>query len=144
MATASTTCSSMPTGTAPITGPGPCPVRQGERVRRRRSRLPFRASDGFAVSAVGFGDLLGLGIASAGDINGDGFDDFVVSAPSRQSPAEGNGGKTYVVFGKAGGLSSFSVGSLTLPDGFFIQGDLASDQAGLERRLGRRLQRRWL
>jgi len=89
------------------------------------------ASDGFTISAAGASDFLGLGIASAGDINNDGYDDFVVTAPSADNvPFEGNGGKAYVVFGKAGGFSSFNVGSLALPDGFFIRGDLVNDQLG--------------
>ena len=59
------------------------------------------ASDSFAT---------GSSVSSAGDVNGDGFDDMIVGAKS--GLALGDSSKAYIVFGKASGFSS----SLLLSD----------------------------
>lgn len=57
--------------------------------------------------------------ASAGDINGDGFDDIVIGAPK----ANGYYGASYVVFGKAKGFApTFSLSSVNGKNGFRIDG----------------------
>ena len=38
-------------------------------------------SNGFKLSGVAAGDSSGCSVASAGDVNGDGFDDLIVGAP---------------------------------------------------------------
>jgi len=48
------------------------------------------------------GDYAGLSIAGAGDVNGDGFKDFVVGAPLSNHLAQ-YGGRTYLILGKASG-----------------------------------------
>lgn len=45
------------------------------------------------------GDHLGKSVSSAGDVNGDGYDDFLLSATSADQYA----GKTYLVYGKQAG-----------------------------------------
>ena len=44
------------------------------------------------------GELLGNAVATAGDVNGDGFDDIVIGA-HRADPNGGSSGSSYVVFG---------------------------------------------
>jgi hypothetical protein len=51
------------------------------------------------------GALLGTAVVGANDINGDGYDDLVVSAPGCSSP-EPKEGCVYVFFGSASGLGS--------------------------------------
>jgi len=51
------------------------------------------------------GDFLGRVVASAGDVNGDGYADVIVSAP-RYINSEGVEGRVYVYHGSATGLSS--------------------------------------
>ncbi|MGH9176880.1 MAG: integrin alpha, partial [Vicinamibacterales bacterium] len=83
------------------------------------------AADGFVIHG-GPGDLLGRGLASAGDMNGDGFDDLFVAAP-----AAGENGEAYVVFGNADGFgtvdaagrSVLDIATLTPADGIVIRGD---------------------
>lgn len=89
----------------------------------------------FVIQGEDAGDFAGTSVASAGDINGDGFNDLVVGASS--ADAAGNAkeyaGAAYVVFGKAGGFAS----AIDLSDlgsgayGFVIQGEDQYDGAGV-------------
>jgi hypothetical protein len=81
----------------------------------------------------GGGAKFGASVASAGDVNGDGYADVIVGAPS----ALGGAGRAYLYFGTASGISSDQVPvSLTGPDrGSFGQsvasiGDLNGDGYG--------------
>jgi uncharacterized repeat protein (TIGR01451 family) len=59
--------------------------------------------EGFRVSRLVAGDAVGSSISAAGDLNGDGFGDFVVGAPE----ADANGrssGSVFVVFGRPSGF----------------------------------------
>ena len=55
---------------------------------------------GFKISGVSAGDRSGHSVASAGDVNGDGFDDLIVGAGADGTDS----GASYVVFGRAGGF----------------------------------------
>jgi hypothetical protein len=54
----------------------------------------------FEINGVSTGDQSGYSVSSAGDVNGDGFDDLIVGAPNADGKAE-NPGANYVVFGKS-------------------------------------------
>jgi hypothetical protein len=69
---------------------------------------------------------MGWQVASAGDVNGDGFDDLLIGAPYIDDPQSGPG-KVYLVFGKAGGWSTNI--NLSQADASFI-GESAGDWAG--------------
>ncbi len=61
-------------------------------------------TDGFVIQANNAYDNLGESVAGAGDLNGDGFDDLIVGAPSANiggsaSSAVTSGGATYIIFG---------------------------------------------
>ena len=63
------------------------------------------AANGFKLSGAAAGDFSGCSVASAGDVNGDGFADLIVGAYG----ADPNGihsGASYVVFGKASGFAA--------------------------------------
>ncbi|WP_342596956.1 peroxidase family protein [Cyanobacterium aponinum UTEX 3222] len=76
-------------------------------------------SNGFVVNGDS-GDELGRSVSSAGDINGDGFDDVVIGAPY----ADYYTGKSYVVFGNGNDFaSSLDVSSLDGNNGFVVNGD---------------------
>jgi hypothetical protein len=92
---------------------------------------------GFVVQGDRAGDEFGFSVSSAGDINGDGFDDFIVGA------AEGDDGGTsageaYVIFGRSDGEFGGLVGGRMILDttnlppsrGFVVQGDRAWDLLG--------------
>ena len=69
-------------------------------------------------------------MASAGDVNGDGFDDLIVGARGAD-PAGSYSGASYVVFGKAGGFASaLDLSSLDGAIGFRLDGEAAFDYSG--------------
>ncbi len=88
------------------------------------------ATTGFTLNGLASGDRSGFSVASAGDVNGDGYDDIIIGTPD----ANANGlasGTSYVVFGKAGGfLAHFDLASLDGSNGFRVNGAASSDSAG--------------
>lgn len=88
---------------------------------------------GFAIVGERADDGLGRSIAGAGDINGDGIDDFLIGAQSHDSIFVGKGrGETYVVYGRTGGLSgAIDLSRIAAGDGgFVIHGERTGDQSG--------------
>jgi hypothetical protein len=86
-------------------------------------------SNGFKLSGVAADDQSGRSVASAGDVNGDGFDDVIVGA-LRADPNGSDSGASYVVFGKAGGFgANLNLSSLDGSNGFKLSG-AASDRSG--------------
>jgi Ca2+-binding RTX toxin-like protein len=89
---------------------------------------------GFVIHGQDPGDASGYSVASAGDLNGDGFDDLIIGAPSGQGPGNMGShiGDSYVVFGKASGfapeidLASVAAGT----GGFVIYGQDQGDYSG--------------
>jgi Ca2+-binding RTX toxin-like protein len=86
------------------------------------------AADGFALVGDANNDRAGRSVASAGDVNGDGLDDFIVAAPYGDDGGS-NAGEAYVVFGKASGLAAVDLGALAEGDGAVLRG-VAGDVAG--------------
>ncbi|MDQ3126128.1 MAG: Ig-like domain-containing protein, partial [Pseudomonadota bacterium] len=77
------------------------------------------------------GDGLGFAVSSAGDINGDGFDDLILGAREANGGGDLDAGSSYVVFGRAGGFTAgIDVAGLTGANGFAILGADASDRSG--------------
>jgi hypothetical protein len=53
---------------------------------------------GFQLLGESSGDVTGLSVSAAGDVNGDGFDDLIVGAPGNDANGA-NAGAAYIVFG---------------------------------------------
>ena len=87
-------------------------------------------ADGFAIIGDLAGDQAGTSVASAGDVNGDGFADIIIGAPQGDDGGSG-AGEAYVIFGKATGFGTIDLTTLAPADGFIIQGDIASDNLGI-------------
>ena len=70
------------------------------------------------LSSVEKGSWFGGAVSSAGDVNGDGFDDVIVGAPHKKSTQEYNGA-AYLYFGSASGVDAVYDWSYIFPDGEF-------------------------
>jgi len=86
-------------------------------------------SDGYAILGAHYGDLVGASVSAAGDINGDGFADFVIGAIGVDTGGQ-DAGAAYVIFGKGSGFGTIDLSNLSPSGGFVIQGDAAFDNAG--------------
>ncbi len=82
------------------------------------------SEQGFFIQGEESGDFAGNSVSSAGDVNGDGFDDVIVGAARAD-----NGGRAYVIYGGATG-TNIDLSTLTSEQGFIIQGDSSGDDAG--------------
>ncbi len=71
-------------------------------------------------------DLAGIAVAPAGDVNGDGYDDFLIGAQQNDDGGE-NAGKTYLIFGRASGWAADT--NLSNADASFI-GENGADYSG--------------
>ena len=63
------------------------------------------AAQGFIIQGDAADDQAGFSVSSAGDVNGDGFDDLIVGAPYGDDGGT-DAGEAYVVFGKASGFGT--------------------------------------
>ena len=87
------------------------------------------AAQGFRIAGPSDSDDLGDAARSAGDINGDGYDDIAIGAPFSGSGA----GAVYVIYGKAGGSGDVDLATLSASDGFKL---LVNDDDFLGRAVG--------
>jgi hypothetical protein len=90
----------------------------------------LNGANGFKISGVAKGDQAGSEVGAGGDLNGDGYDDVVVSALGAD-PHGSNSGAAYVILGKASGfVPNLSLSALDGRTGFKISGAAASDFLG--------------
>lgn len=75
-------------------------------------------SQGYSITGINANDNTGYSVAGLGDINADGYDDVIISAPG----ANGDVGISYVIYGKANGFANIRLSSLTSSQGFNING----------------------
>jgi Ca2+-binding RTX toxin-like protein len=88
-------------------------------------------SNGFRLDGINDFDLSGYSVASAGDVNGDGYDDVIVGAWHAAPGGNQYAGESYVVFGHAGPFdASVNLGSLDGSDGFRLDGIQEFDYSG--------------
>ena len=79
----------------------------------------LNGSNGFAVSGLEGGEKSGWSVSSAGDINGDGFDDVIIGAPGANYAS----GLAYVLLGGASGFATnVDLSALDGSNGFVLLG----------------------
>jgi len=90
------------------------------------------STDGFHMDGSTTYDAAGRNVASAGDVNGDGFADVIVSAYVASSNGRTRSGSCYVIFGKATGFGNLDLADFSSagPNGFRIDGAAAYDYCG--------------
>ena len=90
----------------------------------------LNGTNGFQINGEAFNNRSGRSVASAGDVNGDGFADLIIGA-STTSPNGNYSGTSYVVFGKASGFDeNLELSSLNGTNGFQINGEAPDDFSG--------------
>ena len=89
---------------------------------------------GFVIHGQEPGDASGWSVSSAGDVNGDGFDDLIIGAIAANGPGNARhyAGDSYVVFGHAGNFSAeIELAAIAAGNGgFVIHGQDAVDRSG--------------
>ncbi len=86
--------------------------------------------NGFQINGEEANDNSGHSVASAGDVNGDGYDDLIIGARYADT-ADRDAGASYVVFGKAAGFTAdLDLTSLDGTNGFQINGEAFLNNAG--------------
>ncbi|PJJ08618.1 gliding motility-associated-like protein [Flavobacterium sp. 1] len=96
----------------------------------------LNGTNGFAIrndNPFLYSTATGHKVGSAGDINGDGIGDFMISDPFRDQYNTGSQvGYTYIVFGKAGGFpAEFFLSTLDGTNGFSLIGSDDSEAVGI-------------
>ena len=88
-------------------------------------------SNGFRLDGANRGDQSGVSVSSAGDVNGDGYDDVIIGAWGAGNNGAGSG-SSYVVFGKASGFdATMDLSALDGSNGFRIDGVHRADYSGV-------------
>jgi len=88
-------------------------------------------SNGFAINGIGAADISGKSVSSAGDVNGDGFDDLIIGTGGASPNGISWAGQSYVVFGSNSGFGAgLDLSELNGSNGFAINGIAASDFSG--------------
>jgi hypothetical protein len=85
---------------------------------------------GFAITAQQINDQLGYAVAGGGDVNGDDYDDIVVSASQQQFTT--GPGTVYVIFGRSAvpGVIALNGFAAPNPQGYLILGDASTAYRG--------------
>ena len=90
----------------------------------------LNGSNGFRLNGVAAYDFSGRSVSTAGDVNGDGFDDLIVGSAGADPNGSGSG-SSYVVFGQASGFSAaMDLSSLNGSNGFRLDGEAKGDRSG--------------
>lgn len=91
----------------------------------------LNGTNGFRLDGLDVGDRFGFSVSSAGDVNGDGFDDVIVGAYRGDPDGDESAGETYVIFGKSAGFnSSLDLERLDGLNGFRLEGIDRGDVSG--------------
>lgn len=71
-------------------------------------------SNGFIINGVELIDYVGWSVSGGGDVNGDGYDDVIVSSPGADAEGVRASGQSYVIYGRASTQTEGTSGGDTL------------------------------
>lgn len=92
----------------------------------------LNGTNGFRVDGSTQANGIGSAISSAGDVNGDGYDDMIFGAPGVPPAGRTSPGEAYVVFGSASGFpAAFDPTTLDGTNGFRLQREFNNTNAYL-------------
>ena len=90
----------------------------------------LNGANGFRIDGIDPADRSGWSVASAGDVNGDGYDDIIIGARGADPNGDSAAGEAYVVFGKASDFGTIDLSGLTAEQGFVMSESLARSLNG--------------
>ena len=102
----------------------------GRRAFPPRLSLDGLGSGGVAVNGVSADSQVGHVAGAAGDVNGDGYGDALLTAPGASRAGAAESGAVYVLFGRAAFPASLTVSQISGANGFRLEGAAAGDHAG--------------
>jgi hypothetical protein len=93
----------------------------------------INGSNGFSIDGIATFDQFGSSVSGAGDINGDGFDDVIIGAPTADPNGVTDAGQSYVIFGSPdlGNVNPLNPSTLNGTNGFRLNGIAAGDSSGI-------------
>lgn len=89
-----------------------------------------QGSGGFAINGGSSNEQTGFSVASAGDVNGDGFADLLIGAPFSDPSSGMDEGMTYLIFGQASNPTSISLSAIPPAQGVRIRGHISGAKSG--------------
>jgi Ca2+-binding RTX toxin-like protein len=90
----------------------------------------LNGDNGFVINGIDADDRSGYSVSNAGDVNGDGFDDLIISATYADPNGNVDAGESYVLFGGEALPASVNLADLNGANGFVINGVDAYDRSG--------------
>ena len=88
------------------------------------------AGNGLTIAGIAAESYAGHAVATAGDVNGDGYEDIAIAAPGASRSGATEAGAVYVLFGKPNLPADLDLGDLSGATGLRVEGAAGGDHAG--------------
>jgi hypothetical protein len=117
-------------------------IAEGGAADGRINLAALNGMTGFVLNGLAAGDAFGQSLSGAGDVNGDGFSDFLIAAPAADANGKPDSGQSYLILGGSTNLATldtadgFTTAGRISPSfldgttGFVLNGVEAGDQSG--------------